>query len=109
LKFWVYGEKPYVIRLGVHLPNEHTVLFQENDNLEDVIDRDQATTLTMWFAKNQEDVEARQYLYSDFPQHYTWNKGTKKWSARKRNVGGCGPSIGRLYLTHPGDNVFVLN
>ncbi|CAG8530509.1 5100_t:CDS:2, partial [Cetraspora pellucida] len=45
---------------------------------------------------NQIDSNARQYVYSEFPQHYVWNKTTKKWTKRYQ-----GDVIGRVYTIDP--------
>jgi hypothetical protein len=35
----MHEESPNIIRLGVHLPNEQVVYFQENAIVEEVVDR----------------------------------------------------------------------
>ncbi|KAK0401769.1 hypothetical protein QR680_015960 [Steinernema hermaphroditum] len=53
------------------------------------------TTLTAWFALNQRDPNARQYLYGDIPRHYTWNKKDKKWQPRQAHFNVIGHENGR--------------
>ncbi|XP_024980907.1 uncharacterized protein LOC112517764 [Cynara cardunculus var. scolymus] len=66
---------PYVMALQVHLPNKQLVRFRENDIMADIVDRerDKSSMLTAFFERNKTDMNARQYLYKDFPKHYTWN------------------------------------
>lgn len=102
-KYPLHREAPSVVRLAVHLPDQHMVLFNETDALEDIESRPPRTTLTQWFAANNDAIvgpSARHLLYVDFPQFFTWRGN--KWHPRKKNIGRCGPSIGRLYLTNPG-------
>ena len=66
-------------------------VYQEGAEQE-VIDRGpRKTTLTEFFAKNASDPSARTVLYPEFPEHFTWNSTSKKWTARKR-----GGTIGRV-------------
>ena len=50
----LHNEKPDVIQLSIHLPGQHRVIFQDDERLEDVIERSTAeqTTLTAWFHAN---------------------------------------------------------
>ena len=38
------------------------------------------TTLLAWFTLNRQDEEARQYLYSEIPEHYAFHDCGKKIS-----------------------------
>ncbi|XP_071712983.1 uncharacterized protein [Rutidosis leptorrhynchoides] len=51
---------------------------------------------------NEIDENARQYTYVEFPRHYVWNKGARKWTRRKdqRTVGRINyvpPKSGETY------------
>lgn len=91
---------PSVIRLDIHLPDQHQVTFSQDEQLEDVIERgaEAKTMLTGYFARNRIDANARRLKYAEFPQHYTWHPKTKEWKPRQR---GC--SIGRIYAVYPSD------
>ncbi|CAG8448573.1 14287_t:CDS:2 [Cetraspora pellucida] len=58
LEFNINRINPAVTCLQVHLHNQQRINFDKDDNLE-------------------EDPDARELLYADFPLHYTWNKATK--------------------------------
>ncbi|CAJ0911864.1 6477_t:CDS:2, partial [Entrophospora sp. SA101] len=99
LGFDMSGINPAVTHLQVHLPNQQRVIFNEDVNLVVVAtSRIQQTSLTEYFKMNNQDPDARNLLYSDFPMYYTWNKATK--SLKKRQHGGC---IGRIYMAHPSE------
>lgn len=65
-----------IIRLDIHLPNQHTVTFRD-DNGDVEAPRD-FTKLTKFFNLNEDHAEARQYLYTEIPYHYTWDKKMEK-------------------------------
>ena len=58
------------------------------------------TTLTAWFQLNQVNEDAHQYLYTDIPVHYTFDKRTKVWRRRRCQAA---PTIGRVYQVQPTD------
>jgi hypothetical protein len=60
-------------------------------------DPDHDTTLTAWFKANAQLADNHDLLYQDFPSRMVWNKGTHKWSVRKKGA----ISIGRMYHAHP--------
>jgi len=116
LHFSMHSEKPTVVRLAVHCENEQNVVFT-SDNLADVIARGPSqTTLTQWLAMNAKEADeevrtgivtrtSRDLLYQDYPQAYSWNNSTKKWSLRRQNMF----AIGRLIFAHPtGKECFYL-
>ena len=71
---------PYVTALQLHLPNKQMVRFREDDIMTDIVAREigKRTMLTAFFDKNNEDESARQYLYKEFPKHYTWNARSRR-------------------------------
>lgn len=77
------------------------MFFEEGSNLREVLASDAATkhtTLTAWFECNRVDPDARQFLYTEFPEHYTWQKSDCKWKKRQR---GLHETIGRIYSVSP--------
>jgi len=52
--------------------------------------------LTEYFSTNMYNLDARKYLYREFPEHFTWIKSKKFWKPRER-----GGQIGRLLYAHP--------
>jgi hypothetical protein len=91
------GHKPAVVRLAVHLEGQQYVVYQVGAP-QVAMDRQAQTTLTAWFEANELYPEARQLLYPDFPKRYVWDKRSKTWQARQRNID---ETIGRMYTAHP--------
>ena len=99
MQYKMHDKSHIIIRLAVHLPLQQNVCYQ-NGNEQRALDRGQNTTLTAFFKLNQEDVNARQYLYHEIPEHYTFNQQGKKWTRRRRSTA---PIIGRIYQVQPSD------
>jgi len=86
-----------VKRLQVHLEDHQDIYYNEDDDLQEVLDQQKDTPLMGWFKLNINDPEARQYTYPEIPLHYTWRN--HRWERRRarRNV------ITRMYFAHPRD------
>ena len=69
-KFLMNRIYPSVQRLQIHLPDGHSVLFDPNESVTNILanDRNSKTTLTEFFTKNLYYTIARQYLYREFPE-----------------------------------------
>jgi len=80
---------PAVLQLQLHLPDMQSVTYNEEENLEDVVNRpgSNRTTLTEYFSKNREDRTTRKILYREFTEHYRWIKEKKVWQIRKQMSG----------------------
>ena len=88
-----------VIRLAVHLEQQQSVYFRPGQE-EAALERSQVTTLLAWFDLNSRDPAAHQWLYTQIPKHYVYQKATGMWTPRKR---GGGNVIGRMYYVSPRD------
>ncbi|KAI5381270.1 hypothetical protein KIW84_UN0875 [Lathyrus oleraceus] len=86
-KFTLYKLYPSVERLQIHLPNNHQVRFYKHQRITNVLNDNQnaVTMLTEFFALNQMDPHARNYLYREIPEHYCWLKGVKNGSEDGQN------------------------
>ncbi|XP_010451099.1 PREDICTED: uncharacterized protein LOC104733194 [Camelina sativa] len=106
--FHIHYHKPAVIRLHIHLQDQHRLLFDQLQRLESIISREdvEKTMLTEWMATNQReidspdvgynsDIKAYDLTYMEFPKYYVWNT-TKTWTRRKQ-----GFAIGRIVHIHP--------
>jgi hypothetical protein len=100
--FDIHDQTPSVTRLQVHLPGQHMVVFDPDEDAAAIIARasHERTTLTAYFEANADDgalgMEARKYTYQEFPQHFVWRVQEKKWAIRQRDF-----SIGRMYFVPP--------
>ena len=82
LHYSMHEEFPNIIRLQVHLPNQQTVVWNDNTaiDLQTVVDQQgrKDTTLTGYFKANIKYPEARDLLYQDFPSKFVWNVEKRK-------------------------------
>ena len=101
-QFDVHKQLPNVVRLQIHLPGQHMITFNPDENLNTIMNRAsrERTTLTAYFEANADTgevgLEARKITYQEFPQHFTWNGTEKKWSIRQSD-----PAIGRMFFVPP--------
>ncbi|KAI3745280.1 hypothetical protein L1987_58391 [Smallanthus sonchifolius] len=91
---------PPVLALQLHLPNKQMVRFNDDDIMSEIVDRerDKITMLTSFFETNRVDATARQFLYKDFPKHFTWNSRTRRWNRRIAK-----PQRGRIVSANPAE------
>ncbi|KAL6218678.1 hypothetical protein ACLB2K_011888 [Fragaria x ananassa] len=87
-KFALNKVYPTVERLQIHLPNMQQVTFNVERTVEDILDDDRPkmSMLTEFFTLNQSEENAMAYLYQEIPEHYRWDKDTKKWAAENRGL-----------------------
>ena len=98
-QFSMHEEFPNIVRLQIHLPNQQTVVWNENTavDLQSIVDEqgNKDTTLTGYFKANIKYPEARDLLYQDFPSKFVWDVKKRQWTTRKR-----GFAIGRMHYVH---------
>jgi len=84
--------------LQFHLPAQHNIVFNDNEDLDDAADRAQhsVSMLMAWFQVNKVYPMANCYTYVEFPKYYVWNKRAKEWTKQQKRV--C---LGRLPFAHP--------
>ncbi|XP_058802820.1 uncharacterized protein LOC131670858 [Phymastichus coffea] len=95
-----------IIRLPVHLPNNHSIIISDNVNdpltLQNLLNSTSSMLLD-YFKLNSENASARQYYYGEIPKHFTHKKqknGTvylDKWNPRKKHFN----VVGRMYSVSP--------
>jgi hypothetical protein len=97
-KFDMHEQFPAIECLQYHLPNQQMVLFDDDDDVQDVAawSAISITMLTEWFKTYQESKVARSLTFDQFHQQWVWNQKLKRWTTRKR-----GFAIGRIYYAHP--------
>jgi hypothetical protein len=96
-KFDMHERFPIVERLQYHLPNQQMVLFNDDDDVQEVATQStiSRTMLIEWFKINQESKAAQSLTFDQFPQQWVWNQKLKRWTMHKR-----GFAIGRMYYAH---------
>ncbi len=96
--FFIHEHHPSVEWLSFHLPGEKSILYEDHDDLRDVVraHEESMTKFQAWMHCNSVDDFARTLTYIQFPEHFVWNRQIKQWTRRRR-----GRSIGRIYFVHP--------
>ena len=102
--FCMQDRFPPIQRLALHLENQQSVTYREG-HAEEAVQRLKDTTLTAWFKENERNPESNSLLYTDMPEHFTWDSKSSTWKKRRRNY----LSIGRMYSAHPteGERFFL--
>ncbi|CAH9118153.1 unnamed protein product, partial [Cuscuta epithymum] len=97
--FEIQYKNPTVERLSFHLPEEHSVVFHDDQPLDVVVRASSVkqSMFTAWMEANKKYPEARLLTYAEFPQKFVWKKKTREWTPRKQAF-----AIGRIYYVHPG-------
>lgn len=82
-----------------HLPGEHTVLFDDQAQLDDVVSKPSSKTskFLAWMEANKKYPEGRHLTYTEFPSMFVWQQNEQCWKPRKK-----GFKIGRIHFVHPG-------
>lgn len=86
-----------VYTLKIHDRNRQPV-FHTTQNRQQALERAENTDtmLTAFFKLNQEDPEARQYLYEEIPYHYVF--ANHRWKTRERRMD---KTVARLQFVYP--------
>ncbi|XP_076951288.1 uncharacterized protein LOC143624563 [Bidens hawaiensis] len=90
-----------VTRLPFHLPGQQTVVFADDDDVEDVLNKPTvgSSRFTGWMECNQKYDLAQTLTYTEFPTKFVWKQDSRVWELRKR-----GFSIGRIHHVPPAFN-----
>jgi hypothetical protein len=115
--FGLAGSSPNVLNLHLHTPENQNVLFEESEDLEDVVEdaRLKETMLTAWFKFNATAKEAYEAAvaqgrhvqrppalttcYADIASIACWDARARRWTPRKTRV----ICVGRLPFVQPQD------
>ncbi|KAH1188492.1 Replication protein A DNA-binding subunit B [Glycine max] len=96
--FPIHGRKPAVERLHFHLPGQHSVLYEDHDDIDDVLSKPSISysKFISWMNTNQNSVEGRNLTYAEFVSKFVYNQKKRCWHLRKK-----GYTIGRLLWVPP--------
>ncbi|XP_074314646.1 uncharacterized protein LOC141649873 [Silene latifolia] len=74
--FEIHYKTPPVERLRFHLPDEQSVVFNDEDPIDSIIDNPTIgmTKFLAWMDCNKSSEEAQQLLYSQFPTKFMWKQ-----------------------------------
>jgi hypothetical protein len=102
----IYGMKMHhqshpIIRLQVHTEDHQTVIFAPDQDLRQCLAAaaNRKTTLTGWFDLNNVDATAQEFLYTEIPEHFIFEKGA--WRRRKQKGDKV---IGRMFAVNVKDS-----
>ncbi|XP_019166702.1 PREDICTED: uncharacterized protein LOC109162455 [Ipomoea nil] len=89
---------PSVERLSFHLPNQQSVIFADDDPVENIVNRPTIaqSMFLEWFEANKTFPETRKMTYAEMPTKVVWKKQLRKWQPRKK-----GFAIGRIFYVPP--------
>lgn len=100
--FDLHDQDPNIVRLQVHLPGQHFVIYDPTEDPGITLTRAarEQTSLTAFFEANADSgplgAEARKMVYQEFPQRFVWKDRMKKWALRQK-----GFALGRMYYVPP--------
>ncbi|XP_031095061.1 uncharacterized protein LOC115999345 [Ipomoea triloba] len=96
--FDIQFRNPSVERLSFHLPNEQSIIFDDDDVVGDVVNRPTVahSMFTAWFEANLKYTQARQLTYAEMPTKFVWKKDKREWNPRQRKW-----AIGRIFYVPP--------
>ncbi|XP_019186531.1 PREDICTED: uncharacterized protein LOC109181233 [Ipomoea nil] len=97
--FEIQYRTPPVERLSFHLPDCQSVVFQDDDSIDNVLNRETVgqSMFNGWFLANQTFKEACLLTYIEMPTKFVWKKDIREWHPRKSNRS----SIGRIFYVPP--------
>ncbi len=78
-KFDMHEWFPTIERLQYHLPNQQMVLFDDDDDVQEVATRSAISRMMFieWFKTNQESKVARSLIFDQFPEQWVCNQKLK--------------------------------
>ncbi|XP_031108708.1 uncharacterized protein LOC116013199 [Ipomoea triloba] len=98
LNFEVQYRTPPVERLSFHLPDCQSVIFQDDDRIDHVLNRETVgqSMFNGWFIANTKYPEAKMLTYIEMPMKFVWKKDIHEWQPRKK-----GFLVGRIFYVPP--------
>ncbi|KAL7604804.1 hypothetical protein Lser_V15G17766 [Lactuca serriola] len=91
-------EYPSVVRLPFHIPGQQQIIYGEDDDIDDVLDKPSVASsmFTTWMECNAVNADARKLTYVEFLTKFVWHRGDRIWKPRK-----VGKYIGRIHSVSP--------
>ncbi|KAL3024818.1 hypothetical protein AAZX31_04G146800 [Glycine max] len=96
--FPIHARKPVVERLHFHLPGQHSVLYEDDDDIDDILSKPSISDskFLAWMNSNKCFSEGRNLTYSQFVSKFMYNQKARSWNLRKK-----GNTIDRLIWVQP--------
>jgi len=91
--FPIHARKPAVERLYFHLPGQHSVLCEDDDDIDGILSKPSISDskFLAWMNNNKFFLEGRNLTYSQFVSKFVYNQKARSWKLRKKDN-----TIGRL-------------
>ncbi|XP_019184791.1 PREDICTED: uncharacterized protein LOC109179750 [Ipomoea nil] len=88
--FDIQLQAPSVERLSFHLPNQQSVIFADDDAVENIVNRPTIaqSMFLEWFEANKTCPDARELTYVEMPTRFVWKKDLRKCYEDIRTVNG---------------------
>ena len=98
-EFDIHHRWPPVQRLTFHLPHQQSILFQDDEQVDVVLQKEQTskTMFLTWFEANKIYLEGKNLTYSEFPNMFVQMPRQRVWRPRKQ-----GYMIGKVTYVPPG-------
>ncbi|CAN7113213.1 unnamed protein product, partial [Brassica rapa subsp. narinosa] len=98
LAFPTHFRTTTVVKLSFHLPNQQMAIYNEDDPIDDVLNRSAVlrSKFLAWMEANCKYPEARGLTYAEFPTRFVWVQKTREWKPRDK-----GFAIGRITYVPP--------
>lgn len=90
--FDIHHRFPPVILLSFHLPNEQSVIYSSASDVSSLLLKPRVceSQFLSWMKLNSADAFAASLTYIEIPQHYVYQKASRKWQKRKRKTFAIG-------------------
>ncbi|XP_031111921.1 uncharacterized protein LOC116015896 [Ipomoea triloba] len=97
--FEVQYRTPAVERLSFHLPNCQSIVFADDENIDNVLGRETVgqSMFKGWLEANKKYEDACLLTYIEMPNKFVWKKDIREWHPRKK-----GFSVGHIFFVPPG-------
>ena len=82
--FDIHSQDPHTIRLPVHLEDQQNVLYNDQQQVNQILQKNHDTQLTSYLKLCATDPEVAELLYYQMPLKFVWNRKKKQWTKRKR-------------------------
>ncbi|XP_042755612.2 uncharacterized protein LOC111907183 [Lactuca sativa] len=94
----VHYRHPSVMRLPFHLPNQQQVVYGEDDDIDNVLNKPSVASsmFTSWMECNKVYKQEKKLTYVEFPTKFVWKLDLKTWKPRE-----VGYSIDRIHSVSP--------
>ncbi|XP_018462957.1 uncharacterized protein LOC108834093 [Raphanus sativus] len=96
--FELHYSSTSIQRLSFHLPGEHNLTYDDEDDIDEVLakEENQTSQFLEYMKMCSRNSVAKELTYIQFPYFFVWNKSITEWTPRQR-----GSAVGRIHPTKP--------